>query len=81
MILLLLSNASQWLRPNYSEENAVLKLKLQQSDIIIKANKIKIHKNDSIYETIQKNINIDSVFIWDADRKYRDSIRASVNPS
>ena len=31
-------------------------------------------------EIIQKSINIDSVVIWDSERKYRDSLRSIINP-
>ena len=32
------------------------------------------------HEQINKNINVDSVLIWDADRQVRDSIRDAINP-
>lgn len=44
---------------------------------LLKQNK----KLEKEYETIKQSINTDSLFIWNADRNTRDSIRAIINPS
>lgn len=52
-------------------------------DILQKKTEEILLKNKQLkqqHDQINKNINIDSVLIWDADRQIRDSIRDAINP-
>lgn len=63
-----------------SESEYEIRLKY---DILQKKTEEILLKNKQLkqqHEQINKNINVDSVLIWDADRQIRDSIRAAINP-
>ncbi len=54
--------------------------KIRSQDHLIKLSGDSINKIIQENENIKKNRSTDSLNIWNADRKYRDSIRSIINP-
>jgi hypothetical protein len=81
--LILFGQGLNYLKPSEGvtaeQINRIIKLKESDNRVkeLEKDYKLIIERD----EIIEKSVNVDSIIIWDATRKYRDSIRTSINPS
>jgi len=69
-----------WPRDIITQSDLDRELMLQESNRTIEIMEIQLTKNSERYEVIEKSVNIDSVMVWNADKRTRDSLRAAINP-
>ena len=83
LVFLSLGKITDWLMPKegLTSEDIDRIVNVRESENREKELEIKFNEIVKRDEIIEKSINVDSIILWDSDRKYRDSIRAAINPS
>ena len=64
----------------YSEKEVALMIKIKELDNKLKSLESENQIIEKDNEKLQKEIPADSAIVWDSHRKYRDSLRAVLNP-
>lgn len=82
LTFLVIAKIVDWMKPIAPSEKEIrqkirIELLERKSQQFIKNRKLRRTKN----EETAKKITTDSLFIWNANREYRDSLRSIINPS
>lgn len=83
LIFLSIGKVSDWMYPDEHITPGDIKRIIHLKESIAREKDLENKFNEIIKrdEIIEKSINVDSIILWDSARKYRDSIRAAINPS
>lgn len=65
---------------NWKLKEAIYIKKLKESDKIIKQARDSVNQIRTENEVIKEHVTADSVVVWNADRRERDSLRSIINP-